>query len=120
MLSESTPYPFIRSNQKHLRELTMLINHKEVRRSKYFVMTRHVQGRKRGRGAKFQNVRAAIYKITPAMSVFSSAWSPRDEDVSELVNADFIEKADIQRPSWGFRDQRAADRAWILLGLKWQ
>lgn len=88
-----------------------------LRKSKFFVMYKDVHRVQCGRGSRFQNHKITSYKITSAKSVWSSEWSPNDNEVSKLIAADFIR--DTGRLIWKFYDRRDADRAWMLLLLKY-
>lgn len=107
----------VRGHKAHLEELKKMDSDKELRRSKYFVMTKHVHRTQQGRGSKFQNHKVSSYKITSAMNRWSSAWSPSDTEVSKLIRADFIR--DTGRLVWKFYDRRSADKAWVLLAMKY-
>ena len=91
---------------------------KELRRSKYFVMTKSVHRRKdRGRGSKFQNYKVTSYKIKSASSLWSNDWAPNEAEVTALVNADHVRYNG--RLVWKFYDKRKADKAWVLLSMKY-
>lgn len=107
----------VRQHLEHLKELKEMDNSKELRRSKYFVMTKHVHRTQRGRGSRFQNHKVSSFNITSAISKWSSEWSPRDNEVSALIRADFI--GDTGRLVWKFYDRRDADKAWVLLLIKY-
>ena len=90
---------------------------KELRRSHHFVMYKHVHRTQHGRGSRFQNHKVTSYKITSTKSQWSSAWSPNDNEVSKLINADFVR--DNGRLVWKFYNKRDADKAWVLLAMKY-
>lgn len=89
-------------------------NTKEVRRSTYFVMNKSVYRRQKGRGSRFQNHKVTDYIITSAMSVWDSAWSPSGREVSKVIRAD-----EVRDNGWVFKNKRDADKAWILLMMKY-
>lgn len=92
-------------------------NIKELRHSKYFVMNRSVARRQRGRGARFQNHKLTTYSIKSAMSFWSAAWSPSDSEVTNLIKADYVEESGGL--VWQFNNKRDADKAWVLLLMKY-
>lgn len=112
------PIPWLRYHEAHLKELREMEDSKELRRSKYFVMTKSVHRRKsRGRGSKFQNYKVTSFKIKSASRLWSNDWAPSDADVNELIKADFVR--DNGRLEWKFYDKRNADKAWVLLAMKY-
>lgn len=93
---------------------------KELRRSKYFVMSKSVHRRKdRGRGAKFQNYKVTSYKI----SINAPFPSKLIDEARNLVNPDFSrvpeEPNKCYFQKWKFYNKRDADKAWVLLAMKY-
>ena len=88
-----------------------------LRKSKYFQMYKDVHRVQGGRDSRFQNHKITSYKITSAMSRWSSEWSPNDTEVTRLIAADVIR--DTGRLIWKFYNRQDADRAWMLLLLKY-
>lgn len=88
-----------------------------LRKSSFFLMYKDVHRTQSGRGSRFQNHKVTSYKITSAMNKWSSAWSPSDSEVSELIAADVVRNTG--RLIWKFYNRRDADRAWMLLLLKY-
>lgn len=107
----------IRAHQAHLLELSQMKAEKELRRSHHFVMYKHVHRTQHGRGSRFQNHQVTSYKITSAKSAWSSEWSPNDNEVTNLIRADFVR--DTGRLVWKFYNRRDADKAWVLLVMKY-
>lgn len=88
-----------------------------LRKSKYFQMYKDIHRTQSGRGSRFQNHKVTSYKITSTQNQWSSAWTPNDNEVSELITADFVR--DTGRLVWKFYNKKAADKAWMLLLLKY-
>lgn len=90
------------------------LNQKHLRRSKYFLMDSWLSPKKRGRGAKFQNMRKRMYKITATSQFwYGPSSGPNRQEISKLINAGYV------NDSWVFNDKRDADKAWVLLMLKY-
>ena len=104
-------------HREHLRELKIMQNEKKMRESTYFKLVKDVHRHQTGRGSRFQNHKVTSYKIVAKVNRWASAWSPPAQEVSALINADFFR--DNEYSVWKFYSLRDAEKAWILLGLKW-
>ena len=109
----------IRAHQNHLREESSQKGTTVIKTSRYFTLSKSVHRHQSGRGAKFQNHKITSYKIQSNMTVWNSAWSPSDEEVTALINADFVRDGLTSRRIWKFYNKRDVDRAWVLLLLKY-
>ena len=91
-----------------------------IRKSNYFVMYKDVHRPHRGRGSKFQNHKVTSYKIKPLGRLPSKLI----DEARTLANPDHVRvPADPLKYSyyqtWKFYSKQAADRAWMLLLLKY-
>lgn len=109
----------IRAHKLHMQEEHLKASSQVLRTSRYFTMTRRVHRYQHGRGAKFQNHKITSYVIQSRENVFSSAWTPNDDEVSALIKADFERDHWVERRAWKFYNRRDADKAWVLLMLRW-
>lgn len=117
MNEKTHKHGILTQHRAHLQELKIMKNEKKMRESTYFQLVKDVHRHQAGRGSKFQNHKVTSYKIIGKVNRWASAWSPPISEVSALINADFYR--DNDHPVWKFYDLKSAEKAWMLLGLKW-
>ena len=110
------PAAVLRAHRAHLRAENMKKTEKIIRQSKYFTMIKSVHRNQYGRGACFQNHKVTGYKITPNFDPF---WSPMCNEITTFLNVDHVREHDFGRTVWNFHTPDAADKAWVLLELKY-
>jgi len=114
------PAGYIRQHQAHLKALKMSETDSIIRASKNFTMIKSVHRHQSGKGARFQNHKVTSYKIAANYFIMGEGKrQSRDAEVSALINADFDRSRSNGRTTWKFYNQRDADKAWVLLGLKY-
>ena len=92
---------------------------RELRRCRNFVMLRSVHRTQHGRGARFQNHQVTCYKIKPLAPLPSRSI----DEARRLANPDYVrisaDPLQCYYQTWKFYTKEAADRAWVLLSLKY-
>jgi hypothetical protein len=107
----------IQTYHEYLKERKIMQNEQKIHESRYFKLVKDVHRHQSGRGARFQNHKITSYKIVSKYNRWAAAWSPPCKEVTALINADFYR--DKEYSTWKFYNRRDAERAWVLLALKW-
>ena len=124
--SDGSTYPwyaaagYARQHKAHLKALKMSETDSIIRTSKNFTMIKSVHRHQIGRGARFQNHKVTSWIIKPTANLPSR----RVAEAAQLAGPHFIRMPNdpfkqTYYQEWKYYDQKSADKAWVLLGLKY-
>lgn len=92
--------------------LNMEDDYTVIKQSKSFIFLKTVHRYQAGKGARFQNHKIASYRI-----VLINPYFPIDE-IEKLIKPDHVRKTNFT--AWKFYNYERAEKAWIMLQLKYE